>query len=174
MGLIENTKKDAKVSVARKKSTKSNGAVSVEPSKEELAKKEKFNKYNAKRREKANKLFEDMTGLRKELVAKGLWDKLSFAARDFLIDETVPISERKRGGNLLHNNNSNFVEIWGKEAKVGDAMTLSEMMEKSFKGESTINANVKKWAQKGIIVEFEKAPIGEKKSKSIYRITALP
>jgi hypothetical protein len=46
--------------------------------------------------------------------------------------------------------------IFGATPKVGDSKTLRTIFEKTLKGKSAIDAYVKKWAEKGIVVEFNK------------------
>lgn len=100
----------------------------------------------------------------KDLLEKSkLTDKLTAEAKTFLDHFTNTDLNMAKGStfNVLFPN-----------VKVGASVTLKEAMERTLKGMGVIDAYVKVWAKKGIVVEKKldaKEPI-----KSTYIIKALP
>lgn len=100
----------------------------------------------------------------KDLLEKSkLTDKLTVEAKTFL-DHFTNTDLNMAKGNTF---NALFPNV-----KVGSSVTLKEAMERTLKGMGIIDAYVKVWAKKGIVVEKKldaKEPI-----KSTYTIKALP
>ena len=56
-------------------------------------------------------------------------------------------------------------------AKVGDKITLDEVFAKTLKGKTNIDHYVKKWAEKGIVIEFKEDKTDLR--KSTYKIVKM-
>ena len=100
----------------------------------------------------------------KDLIEKSkLNDKLTAEAKAFLDHFT---------NSTLGAAKSNVFSALFPNAKVGASVTLKDAMEKTLKGMGVIDAYVKVWAKKGIVIEKKldtKEPV-----KSTYTIKALP
>lgn len=127
--------------------------------KKELSKawKERKAQEKAEQATKAKKLLE-------ELKSKGYFDTLDADLQAFVTGLTS-----QGGGNAVVG--STFSRMFGNNPPVGTSVTLKEAFNKTLKGKSAIDAYVKKWAEKGIVVSFEKndADILE----STYTLTAI-
>lgn len=129
-------------------------------SKREAAK--RFLENKKKKQEEARKAAET---LEKELKDKGLYDKLSQASKDFIASIINPVSHTGFNGTSV------YVTVFGANPKVGDKVTLEDIFKKTLKGKASFDAIVKRWAEKGIIIEYH-----EDKDilKSTYTIKELP
>lgn len=125
---------------------------------DEAAKLEKFkaSKKEAAQRFKERKAQEKkdrIDGAKKlidELKKAGQYDKLSDAAKAFingLANPAVLI-----GGS----NTSVFNDIFGVNPAAGAKVTLKEVFEKTGQGMAYVNKYIKKWAEQGIVVTFQK------------------
>ena len=119
------------------------GASKREASKREAAKRFAANKK--KRQEEARKAAET---LEKELKGKGLYEKLSQASKDFISSIINPVSHTGFNGTSV------FVTVFGANPKVGDKVTLEDIFKKTLKGKASFDAVVKRWAEKGIVIEY--------------------
>ena len=86
--------------------------------------------------------------LEKELKDKGLYDKLSQASKDFISSIINPVSHTGFNGTSV------FVTVFGANPKVGDKVTLEDIFKKTLKGKASFDAVVKRWAEKGIVIEY--------------------
>lgn len=113
-------------------------------SKREAAKrfKERRAAEKAERIEKAGKFIENMK-------SAGLWEQLSSEDQAFLVGLANPTSAVSAGGE------STFKKLFGDNPAVGATITLREAFEKTLKGKSNLDANIKKWSEKGIVISFQ-------------------
>lgn len=130
---------------------------------------EAYRNYKAKRAEKQKAAYENALKLRDELSKAGMLDKLSASAKEFVLSLCKDPSERKSGG---FGGPSIFSILFGDNPKVGQKITLEEAFNKTYKGKSTLDLWVKRWADKGIIVECTIDPV--KMINSTYTIKSLP
>ena len=61
---------------------------------------------------------------------------------------------RKPSGNSVAGQTSVFEKLFGAEPKVGTVIGAYEMLKKTGKGFGDMNKLIKKWAEKGTVVEF--------------------
>lgn len=130
---------------------------------------EAYRNYKNKRAEKQKAAYENALKLRDELSKAGMLDKLSASAKEFVLSLCKDPSERKSGG---FGGPSIFSILFGDNPKVGQKITLEEAFNKTYKGKSTLDLWVKRWADKDIIVECTIDPV--KMINSTYTIKSLP
>lgn len=120
---------------------------------------DKLEAYKQAKREAAQRFKERRNAEKEERVkkAQSIKDKLiSGGFYDQLDEENKAFLEELINGKTTVNNSSLFNAIFGASPKVGDSKTLKAIFEKTLKGKSAVDAYVKRWAEKGIIVEFNK------------------
>lgn len=125
-------------------------------------KREAAQRYKENREKEKAQLIANAKQFIEEAKAEGLWDMMSDKQRGFIEDlatPAVPVSTK-----------STFATLFGTSAKVGDTITLNEAFQKTLKGKANLDFYVRKWAEKGIIVEFVQA---ENILESTYVIRAL-
>jgi hypothetical protein len=124
-------------------------------------------RHAAKVKEERQKDHEMFLAIRDETKQNGAFDKFTQDIKDYILAKCVPPSERTG-----HTGPSFFTQIFGDKPSVGQSVTLNQIITKTFKGMDTVGASVKKWAQKGVIVEIavNKANMLETK----YTIAKLP
>lgn len=105
----------------------------------------RFLENKKKKQEEARKAAET---LEKELKDKGLYDKLSQTSKDFISSIINPVSHTGFNGTSV------FVTVFGANPKVGDKVTLEDIFKKTLKGKASFDAVVKRWAEKGIVIEY--------------------
>lgn len=64
-----------------------------------------------------------------------------------------------------------ITKLFGAEPKVGQSITMQEVFNKTLKGKSHMDGAVKRWAEKGIIVEY--VHNNDKPAQSTYTIKKL-
>lgn len=122
---------------------------------------EKLEKFKAQKKEAAQRFKErkaqekkDRIEGAKKLIAElkkaGTFDKLSKEAQDFINGLANPAA--LIGGS----NTSVFNDIFGVNPSVGAKVTLKEVFEKTAQGMAYVNKYIKKWAEQGIVVTFQK------------------
>lgn len=131
---------------------------------------EAYRNYKAKRAEKQKAAYENALKLRDELSKAGMLDKLSASAKEFVLSLCKDPSERAKSGGF--GGPSIFSILFGDNPKVGQKITLEEAFNKTYKGKSTLDLWVKRWADKDIIVECTIDPV--KMINSTYTIKSLP
>jgi hypothetical protein len=114
-------------------------------------KKEAAERFRQRKLERAKESQKNGLALRDELVKAGLFDKLSADVKNFVIGLTKDPSEKA----ATASGSPVFNTLFGSSPKVGDKITLGEAFTRTYKGKSTLDVWVKRWAEKGIIVEFE-------------------
>lgn len=142
----------------------------------EAAEAEKLAKFKAQKKEAAAR-FKERKAAEKatrqktaaeiiaELKEKNLWDNFPEKGKTFLNELATPT--------VTSSNGSLFKTMFGDNPQVGDSITLQTAFEKTLKGKSNIDYYVtKRWAPKGIVVEFETDSANLFASK--YIIKALP
>lgn len=132
-------------------------------------KKETERRIKERKRAAKKQQYEDALKLRDELQKSGLFDKLSDVSKNLVKALTVDPAQRVAtsfGGPSI------FSTLFGPEPKVGQSVTLEDAFNKTYKGKSTLDMLVKKWADKGVIVE---CVINQQKMlATTYTIKALP
>lgn len=131
---------------------------------------ESLKRFKERRAERAKKAFDDALKLRDELVKGSFMDKLSQTAKDFVLSLCKDPAERKASGGF--GGPSVFSILFGDNAKVGDSITLEQAFNKTYKGKSTLDVWVKRWADKGIIVDC--VIDSAKMLNTKYTIKAMP
>lgn len=131
---------------------------------------EAYRNYKAKRAEKQKAAYENALKLRDELSKAGMLDKLSASAKEFVLSLCKDPSERAKSGGF--GGPSIFSVLFGDNPKVGQKITLEEAFNKTYKGKSTLDLWVKRWADKDIIVECTIDPV--KMINTTYTIKSLP
>lgn len=131
---------------------------------------EAYRNYKAKRAEKQKAAYENALKLRDELSKAGMLDKLSASAKEFVLSLCKDPSERAKSGGF--GGPSIFSVLFGDNPKVGQKITLEEAFNKTYKGKSTLDLWVKRWADKDIIVECTVDPV--KMINTTYTIKSLP
>lgn len=131
---------------------------------------EAYKAYKAKRAEKQKAAYENGVKLRDELTKAGVMDKLSASAKEFVQSLCTNVTERSKLGGF--GGPSVFSLLFGDNPKVGQKITLEEAFNKTYKGKSTLDLWVKRWADKGIIVKCVVDPV--KMLNTTYTIESLP
>jgi hypothetical protein len=124
-------------------------------------------RFKERRAKEAAELRDAAIKFRKELESSGLYEKLSATAKDFVVKLTTEKTTTPGLGGP-----SVFVTLFGASAKVGDSITLETVFNKTYKGKSTMDILLKRWAEKGIKVSFEINK--DKFLASTYKIVELP
>ncbi len=132
-------------------------------------KKEIEKRIKERKRAQRKEQYENALKLRDELQKTGVFDKLSDASKTLIKNLCVDPSQRTVTG---FGGPSIFSILFGPSPKVGQSVTLEEAFNKTFKGKSTLDMLVKKWAEKGIIVECVVNP--QKMIATTYTIKQLP
>jgi len=126
--------------------------------------------YKAKRAAKQKAAFENALKLRDELVKGAYLDKLTAPVKEFVLSLCKDPSERKASGGF--GGPSVFSLLFGDNPSVGQTITLEQAFNKTYKGKSTLDLWVKRWADKGIIVECKID--SARMVNTTYTIKALP
>lgn len=140
-------------------------AVSDEKAKRDEA----YRNYKAKRAEKQKAAYENALKLRDELSKSGSLDRLTAPVKEFVLSLCKDPSVRAKSGG---GGSSIFSLLFGDNPKVGQKITLEEAFNKTYKGKSTLDLWVKRWADKDIIIECVVDPV--KMINTTYTIKALP
>jgi len=131
---------------------------------------EALKRFKERRASAAKKAYEDALKLRDELVKAQLMDKLSAEMKEFVLSLCKDPAERKAAGGF--GGPSVFSVLFGASPKVGDKVTLEQAFAKTFKGKSTLDVWVRRWAEKGIVVDV--LINKDNMMKTEYVIKALP
>jgi hypothetical protein len=122
---------------------------------------------SGKARENKQKLHEMMLAVRDVTKANGTFEAFTQDLKDYILAACVPLNERQG-----HTGPSFFNQVFGPGPKVGTSVTLEQILNTTFKGVDTMSAYIKKWSNKGIIVEVKQDKF--KMLNTTYTITALP
>jgi len=126
--------------------------------------------FKANRAAKQKAAYESALKLRDELVKAGQLDKLTAPVKEFVLSLCKDPAEKKASGGF--GGPSVFSLLFGDSPTVGQKITLEEAFNKTYKGKSTLDLWVKRWADKGIVVECKID--SAKMLNTTYTITALP
>lgn len=126
-------------------------------------------RFKANRAAKQKAAFENALKLRDELVKGQFLDRLTKEAKEFVLSLCKDPAEKAKGGGF--GGPSVFSILFGDNPTVGQKVTLEEAFNKTYKGQSTLNLWVKRWADKGIEVKINPAP---KMLDTTYEIVKLP
>ena len=148
------------------------GAATPAVSKDEAkAKKEAaIARFKANRAAKQKAAYENALKLRDELVKGQYLDKLTAPVKEFVLSLCKDPAEKKASGGF--GGPSVFTLLFGEAPKVGDKITLEQAFNKTYKGKSTLDLWVKRWAEKGIVVECHVD--SAKMLNTTYTIKTLP
>lgn len=124
-------------------------------------------KSKASRQKKIKEQFDAAQSLRKELESQGIFDKLSAKSKGLVLQLCKDPAVK-----AVSTQSTTFSKLFGPTPKVGDKVTLIEAFNRTDKGKASINIELKRWAQKGIIVDFVEDSSNTK--NSTYVIKALP
>jgi hypothetical protein len=131
------------------------------------SKKAAADRHAAKVKEERQKDHEMFLAIRDETKTNGSFDKFPQEVKDYILAKCVPPAER-----IGHTGPSFFTQIFGDKPTVGQSVTLNQVITKTFKGMDTISASIKKWAQKGVVVDTQVNKQNMLETK--YIITKLP
>jgi hypothetical protein len=148
------------------------GASSAAPaaSNDKSKKAESLAKFKANRAAKQKAAYENALKLRDELVKNQLMDKLSAPVKEFVLTLCKDPSEKAKGGGF--GGPSVFSTLFGENPTVGQTITLEQAFNKTYKGKATLDLWVKRWAEKGIVVESKID--SAKMLNTTYTIKSLP
>jgi len=108
---------------------------------------------------------ENLIKFSKELIEKGIVDKLSAEAKAFFTAAANPTPARSGFGGQ-----SFFNKVFGDTPKVGDHITLLDYMKNTLQAKGKLDKAIKEWAEKGIVVECTEKP---NKLESVYTIKKM-
>ena len=106
--------------------------------------------------------------LRDALKQRGILSQLSDRARDYLASLCVDPAVKKPAGT---GQPSILLQLYGPSPKVGDSVTLKEAFERTAKGKQTLDILIRRWADKGTVIEVVPAV---KVADTKYVIKSLP
>ena len=158
-----NTKLTAVADAVKAANTKPTAVDAAKLEEQKKAKAEAAKRWKEKKNQQAAERVESAKKMIGRLEKSGLFAKLDPEDQAFL----KGLAEPKAAAS---NNTGLFAELFP-NAKVGDSVTLDQVFAKTLKGKSNIDHYVKKWAEKGIIIECK-----EDKSdlrKSTYTIVKM-
>jgi hypothetical protein len=113
---------------------------------------EALKRFKEKRAAQAKEAYEAALALRDELAKANLMDKLSNASREFIVSLCRDPAEKRAASGF--GSTSVFTQMFGDKPVVGQEITLEEAFHKTFKGKSTLDVWVKRWVERGIIVDI--------------------
>lgn len=148
---------------AKAPNTKPTAVDAAKLEEQKKAKAEAAKRWKEKKNQQATERVESAKKMIGRLEKSGLFAKLDPEDQAFLKGLAEPKA-------AVSNNTGLFAELFP-NAKVGDSVTLDQVFAKTLKGKSNIDHYVKKWAEKGIIIECK-----EDKSdlrKSTYTIVKM-
>jgi hypothetical protein len=140
-------------------------AVDKKAKKNEAAK-----RFKERKQEREQQAYEGALKFRDELVKVGHFESLSQESKDFILLLCKDPSEKRISSGF--GGPSVFTQLFGDTPKVGQKITLYDAFAKTYKGKSTLDVWVKRWAEKGIVVDcvLNKADM----AKTEYVIRELP
>jgi hypothetical protein len=112
------------------------------------AKKAAAKRHIEKMKQERQKEHERYLSIRDFLQQTGGFKGMAKEDQDFILAKCVPPSERAG-----HSGPSFFTQVFGDKPAVGQSVSLKDIITKTYKGMDTINASIKKWAAKGVVVE---------------------
>lgn len=131
---------------------------------------EALKRFKEKKAASAKKAYEDALKLRDHLVSTKQLDSLPANLKDFVLSLCKDPAEKKAAGGF--GGPSIFSVLFGESPKVGDKITLEQAFAKTYKGKSTLDVWVRRWAEKGIMVDIMLNK--DNMMKTEYVIKALP
>ncbi|MDR1390193.1 MAG: hypothetical protein LBJ31_09500 [Treponema sp.] len=114
---------------------------------------EALKRFKERRAQKVQEAYKEALALRDELVKAGLLDKLTAGSKDFVLGLCKDPAEKKVGGGF--GGPSVFTLVFGDNPKVGQEVTLEQAFMKTAKGKSTLDVWVRRWAEKGIVIDVQ-------------------
>jgi hypothetical protein len=139
---------------------------------EKKAKKlEALKRFKERKAQKAVDDYKTALELRDELSKAGILEKLTDASKAFLADQCTDPATRKQATGGAAVQPSVLLALYGPNPKVGDKITLRQAFEKTAKGKATLDILIRRWKEKGTVVEV----VANKDiMETTYEIKALP
>lgn len=139
-------------------------AQKVDADKIKQQKAEALQRFKEKKAAKEAERIANAKKLKELLTKEKVWDKIGSDLQSWI--DSLIAGKTSNGGSQ----SSLLTTLFGPSPKVGDSITLADAFNKTFKGKATLDIYVKRWAQKGVIVEFTSNP---DMLKSTYTIKAI-
>lgn len=133
-----------------------------------VAKREAFERFRQRRAEQKVQNTKNAQLLKDKLSDMGVFVQLPADLQSFLSSLS---STEVKSGNSITGVASVFAQIFGTNPQIGDSRTLGEVFEATAKGKATMSVWLKRWAEKGVVVEF--ALNKEKVAQSTYTIMSM-
>lgn len=132
--------------------------------------------FKAKKAEAAKRFAENQKKRKEEFIAfakrvvanEKVFGLLSDADKNYISNIANPPVKTSAGSSRT----SFFGKVFGDEPKVGDSITIMDYMKKTMLSKGQLDRQIKVWAEKGIVVEFQENKDDRFQSK--YVIKALP
>lgn len=137
--------------------TKVTAEMAAKAEEQKKAKAEAAKRWKEKKNQQAADRIEHAKKMIGRLEKSGLFAKLDPEDQAFLKGLAEPKTAAASG-------NTGLFAVIFPNAKVGDKITLDEVFAKTLKGKSNLDHYVKKWAEKGIIVEYKEDKTDLRKS----------
>jgi hypothetical protein len=132
---------------------------------------EALKRFKERKAQKAVEDYQSALALRDELSKVGLLEKLTDRSKAFLADQCTDPATRKQSSAGGVTQPSVLIALYGPSPKVGDKITLRQAFEKTAKGKATLDILIRRWKEKGTVVEV----IPNKDiMETVYEIKALP
>lgn len=125
---------------------------------------EALQRFKEKKAAKEAERISNAKKLKDLLTKNGAWDKIGADLQTWV--ESLAVAKPVNGASQ----SSLLTTLFGPSPKVGDKVTLADAFNKTYKGKATLDIYVKRWAQKGVIVEFT---ADADMLKSTYEIKAI-
>lgn len=137
--------------------TKVTAEMAAKAEEQRKAKAEAAKRWKEKKNQQAAERIEHAKKMIGRLEKSGLFAKLDPEDQAFLKGLAEPKTAAASG-------NTGLFAVIFPNAKVGDKITLDEVFAKTLKGKSNLDHYVKKWAEKGIIIEYKEDKTDLRKS----------
>lgn len=144
--------------------TKVTAEMAAKAEEQKKAKAEAAKRWKEKKQQQAADRVESAKKMIGRLEKSGLFAKLDPEDQAFLKGLAEPKTAAASG-------NTGLFAVIFPNAKVGDQITLDEVFAKTLKGKSNLDHYVKKWAEKGIVIEFKEDKTDLR--KSTYKIVKM-
>lgn len=140
-------------------------AGTVDQDKIKKQKAEALQRFKEKKAKKEAERISNAKKLKELLIKEKAWDKIGADLQTWV--ESLAVAKPANGGSQT----SLLTTLFGPTPKVGDKVTLADAFNKTYKGKATLDIYVKRWKEKGVIVEFTANTADM--LKSTYEIKAI-
>lgn len=141
----------------------------VSPEDKKAAKAAAAKRHAEKVKAQIEEQYKEAIELKDFMTKNGTWDKASETVKNMVLRLCKSPAERKASAPA---SSPVFNTLFGDHPKVGDKVTLEQAFNRTYKGKSTLDVWVKRWAEKGIIVDCVIDP--KVMLNTTYTIKALP